>query len=295
MKPNIFLSEKSIVYYTRKINSRSLVDIYNKLEMTSLPGKTAVKISSGEPGGHNFLSPNLIKDLVQGVDGTIVECNTAYKGHRDHTMSHLRVLKDHGFTDIAKCDIMDAQGSMILHPKGKYLKENFVGLNLSNYSFLIDLAHVTGHILGGMGACIKNVAIGCCSKMGKCWVHSAGRNLDQVDMNLPADIFQECMVESAKSIVDYFKWNMAFIAVLNNISIDCDCSDNPAEPVIPDLGIMASKDPLAIDKAAYDMIIESPHAESFIRRFHSRKGHRLFEYGKEFGLGNINYELVFID
>lgn len=285
------------VYYIKDISPENIVRIYNALGRKA-EGRVAVKLSTGEPGGNNFLQPKLIKDLVQGVSGTIIECNTAYGGGRAKTADHLKAAKDHGFTDIANVDIMDAEDDFSIPVKGgKHLTEDFVGGHLKNYDFIVVLSHFKGHAMGGFGGAIKNISIGIASSAGKAWIHSAGKTKDvrQVWGKLPAqDDFLESMAEAAKAVVDYQGDRILYISVLNNLSVDCDCDAHPAAPEMGDLGIMASLDPVALDQACVDMVFNStdPGKIHLTERINSRHGTHTLDYAEQIGMGSKNYELV---
>lgn len=263
------------VYMFKEISPENLVKIYEALGREAT-GKVAVKLSTGEPGGHNFLQPALIKDLVQKVKGTIVECNTAYGGGRADTENHLKAAKDHGFTAIAPVDIMDAEGEVALPVKGgKHLKEDFVGSHYLNYDFTIVLSHFKGHAMGGFGGAIKNISIGIASSAGKAWIHSAGKTKGNPWGNLPPqDDFLESMAEAAKAIVDHCGDKILYISVANNLSVDCDCDSSPEDPKMGDIGILASLDPIALDKACTDLVRASEdHGKiHLIERIDSRNG-----------------------
>ena len=286
------------VYMFKEISPENLVKIYEALGREAT-GKVAVKLSTGEPGGHNFLQPALIKDLVQKVKGTIVECNTAYGGGRADTENHLKAAKDHGFTAIAPVDIMDAEGEVALSVKGgKHLKEDFVGSHYLNYDFTIVLSHFKGHAMGGFGGAIKNISIGIASSAGKAWIHSAGKTKGNPWGNLPPqDDFLESMAEAAKAIVDHCGDKILYISVANNLSVDCDCDSSPEDPKMGDIGILASLDPIALDKACTDLVRASEdHGKiHLIERIDSRNGMHTLEYGEKIGLGSQKYELVKLD
>ena len=288
------------VYFYKEISPENLVKIYEALGRNA-EGKVAVKLSTGEPGGHNFLQPALIKDLVQKVNGTIVECNTAYGGGRADTEKHLKAARDHGFTAIAPVDIMDADGEASLPVKGgKHLKEDFVGENYLNYDFTVVLSHFKGHAMGGFGGAIKNISIGIASSKGKAWIHSAGQTKDvgKVWGNLPPqDHFLESMTEAAKAIIDHCGENILYISVANNLSVDCDCDSSPEDPKMGDIGILASLDPVALDKACTDLVRSSKdHGKiHLIERIDSRHGMHTLEYAEELGMGSQKYELVELD
>jgi len=293
---------KSKVYFTKDISSEGLIKIYKAINR-DLKGNVAVKISTGEPGGHNFLNPNLIKDLVNMLNGTIVECCTAYRGERFDAKSHWEAIKKHGFLDIAPCDIMDEEGEMELHFEGgKHLNGiNYVGNHLANYDSMLMLSHFKGHQMGGFGGALKNMSIGVASKNGKAWIHSAGftSNPDDAWNHVEdQDGFLESMAEACKSVIEYFgPENMAYINVANNLSIDCDCNSNPKKPEIPDIGIYASVDAVALDKACYDAIINSSceGKASFIERMESRNASHIFDEATHLGLGSLDYEIVSLD
>ena len=288
------------VYMYKEINAENLVKIYKALGR-EVKGRVAVKLSTGEPGGHNFLDPNLIKNLVQTVNGTIVECNTAYGGGRANTESHLKAAEDHGFTKIAKVDIMDAEGEVSLPVKGgKHLSEDFVGKNYLNYDFIVVLSHFKGHAMGGFGGAIKNISIGIASSQGKAWIHSAGKtkNPQEAWSNLPPqDDFLESMTEAAKAIVDHCGENILYISVANSLSVDCDCDASPEDPKMGDIGILASLDPVALDRACTDLVRASEdHGKiHLIERIDSRHGMHTLEYAEQLGMGSQKYELVTLD
>ena len=286
------------VYMFKEISPENLVKIYEALGREAT-GKVAVKVSTGEPGGHNFLQPALIKDLVQKVKGTIVECNTAYGGGRADTENHLKAAKDHGFTAIAPVDIMDAEGEVALPVKGsKHLKEDFVGSHYLNYDFTVVLSHFKGHAMGGFGGAIKNISIGIASSAGKAWIHSAGKTKGNPWGNLPPqDDFLESMAEAAKAIIDHCGDKILYISVANNLSVDCDCDSSPEDPKMGDIGILASLDPIALDKACTDLVRASEdHGKiHLIERIDSRNGMHTLEYGEKIGLGSQKYELVKLD
>ena len=288
--------EKAKVYFTKEITEESLIKIYEKLN-TELKGNIAIKISTGEPGGHNYLNPNLIKGLVQKLNGTIVECNTAYEGRRNTTEEHLKAAKEHGFTDIAKVDIMDSEGDMELPVEnGKNLKVNYVGKNLSNYDSMLVLSHFKGHQMGGFGGALKNMSIGIASSRGKAWIHSAGTSFTDF-WNTEQEKFIESMAEADKSVSDYMNGNILYINVMNNLSIDCDCNSNPEDPCMKDIGILSSFDPVALDKACLDLIYNSNDVgrDHMLERIESKKGPHILDYGQEIGIGTKEYELISID
>lgn len=293
---------KSKVYFTKNISSDSLVKIYEALNV-SLKEKVAVKISTGEPGGHNFLNPNLIKPLISKLNGTIVECNTAYKGKRYESKDHWQAIKQHGFLDIAPCDILDEDSEIkIPVSNGKHLKGyNIVGSHIQNYNSMLMLSHFKGHQMGGFGGALKNMSIGVASRNGKAWIHSWG-NTDSTDKMWEftdnQDAFLESMAEACESVISYFKpENMAYINIANNLSIDCDCNSHPADPEMADIGIFASLDPVALDQCCYDQIINSTDTgkTSLVNRMEKMHAIHTVEEACKLGLGSREYEIINID
>lgn len=284
------------VYFARTITAEALTKLYSLLER-DLVGKVAVKISSGEPGGHHFLDPKLIAPLVHAVDGTIVECNTAYQGKRYSTEDHYRAMEDHGFYAIAPCEVLDAEGDLPLPVlAGNHLKENFVGKGLEQYRSMLVLSHFKGHPMGGFGGAIKNIAIGVASSHGKKVVHGAGDPALLWDAD--HDSFLESMAEATKSVLDYLGHeNFAYVSVANNLSVDCDCLSNPAAPEMADIGVFASLDPVAIDQACVDAVYASPDEgkKHLIERIESRNGLHTLEAAERLGLGSRSYTLIEID
>lgn len=293
-------TEASKVLMTSDISPESLVKIYEALGRKAT-GKVAVKISTGEPGGHNFLQPSLIKDLVKKVDGTIVECNTAYEGKRSKTEDHIQAAKDHGFFDIANVDIMDADGEFNIPVKDtKHLKYNIVGNNMKNYDFMINLAHFKGHAMAGFGGVIKNQSIGVASASGKTYIHTGGKteNMSELWENVDdQDAFLESMAASAQAVADYFGDKILYINVMNKLSVDCDCDSNPHDPEMKDIGILASTDPVALDQACLDLVYavkptEGNNNKPLIERIESRHGKHTVDYAERIGLGSKKYELI---
>ena len=288
------------VYFFKEISSDNLVKIYEALGREA-KGKVAVKLSTGEPGGHNFLQPSLIKALVQKVNGTIVECNTAYGGGRADTESHLKAAADHGFTAIAPVVIMDAEGEVELPVEGgKHLKFDIVGKDFLNYDFTIILSHFKGHAMGGFGGAIKNMSIGIASSNGKAWIHSAGKTRVPAEAwkNLPEqDDFLESMAEAAKAVADHCGDRILYISVANNLSVDCDCDASPEEPRMGDIGILASLDPVALDRACTDLVrsSEDPGKVHLIERIDSRHCMHTLDHAEALGMGSQKYELVTLD
>lgn len=284
----------SEVFITKDISPEGMMKVYKALNKKPA-GKVAIKVSTGEPGGHNFLSPDLIKNLVIDVNGTIVECNTAYGGSRSNTAAHMQVAKDHGFAAIAPIDIQDAEGSISLPVKnGKHLTENLVGSHFKNYDSYVVLSHFKGHAMGGFGGAIKNISIGIASAEGKALIHSAGKSRTS-PWGGAQNPFLESMAEAAKTVSDELGGNMLYINVMNRLSVDCDCGSNPAEPDMHDIGILASLDPVALDKASVDLVYAAPDGKSLIERIESRNGTLTLTYAEEIGLGSQQYNLVSVD
>lgn len=286
-----------VVYMTTDISAAGLMAVYKALGRTAT-GKVAVKLHTGEGENSYYLRPELIKDLVQSVNGTIVECNTAYGGSRSNTALHMQVAEDRGFTAIAPVDIMDADGGVeIPVVGGTHLKTDLVGSHFMNYDFFIMLSHFKGHSIGGFGGALKNMSIGIASSQGKSLIHTAGAETTGFGRNVPPAIFTECMAEAAKSVYDYLDHGnkMLYINVMNNISVDCDCVPNPAEPDMHDIGILASLDPVALDQACVDLIYAASDGASVIQRIEFREGTHILEHAQEINFGNREYRLVSID
>ena len=292
---------KSKVYFCKEVSPEKLVDMYKKLDK-ELTGKVAVKVHSGEEGNQNYLKPEFMKPMIDYVNGTVVECNTAYGGERNTTEKHLKTIEKHGWRKLFDFDLMDQEGPDVsLEVKnGKHLKENYVGKNLMNYDSMLVLSHFKGHPMGGFGGALKQLSIGCASSEGKAWIHSAGTNKDQYTLwnNLPEqDAFLESMAEAASSVVNHFNGNMVFINVMANMSVDCDCCAVAEDPCMKDMGILISLDPVAIDQACIDIVTNSddPGKEHFMERVNSRNGIHTIEEAARLGVGSREYELVEID
>ena len=284
----------SIVYMTTDISPKGLMSVYEALGWEPM-GNVAVKLSTGEPPASNYLRPELIADLVQAVDGTIVECNTAYGGSRSETAMHYQVAEDHGFTDIADFQILDENGSISLPvTDGMHLTENFVGAAFADYDSYLILSHFKGHAMAGFGGAIKNISIGLGSGEGKCWIHTAGQSKTS-PWGGDQDAFLESMGEAGRSVVDALDGQIVYINVMNRLSVDCDCDGRPAEPDIHDIGILASTDPVALDQACIDLIYTAEGNASLVNRIESRNGIHTLEHAEEIGLGSRTYELVNID
>jgi len=292
--PHQDASAPATVYFIRDISPESLVRAYQALGV-ELPGKVGVKLSTGESERSNYLRPELIVDLVQLLDGTIVECNTAYGGSRASTAMHLQVAKDRGFTDIAEVDILDAEDSMELPVEGgSRLSVDYVGSHFANYDAFLVLSHFKGHAMAGFGGAIKNISIGFGSSMGKVWIHSGGTRTSGSIWG-DQDPFLESMADAAKAVDSAMGENIVYISVLNRLSVDCDCDGNPDEPDMHDIGILASTDPLAIDQAAVDLVYAMPDSESLVARIESRNGLHTLDAAEAIGLGSRAYNLVVIE
>ena len=292
----------SKVYFTREITPQAVVRLYHDLGI-ELPGRVAVKVHSGEKGNQNFLHPEFWKPMVEEVHGTIVECNTAYgdatAGVRDHTESHLKLMDEHGWTKYFPVDLMDAEGPDVVWPvlNGRVLKENRLGRHIENYDAMLVLAHFKGHPAGGYGGALKQLAIGCASRAGKALIHSGGRTDDRFETwKLHADntVFPEAMADAASSVTAHFKEKIAFINVMKNLSVDCDCCAVAEDPCMRDIGILASLDPVAIDQACIDLVSGSddPGREHFMERVNSRNGIHTIEAAAALGMGQREYELI---
>lgn len=285
-------ADTPIVYMTTDISSQGLMNIYQALS-ASPSGKIAVKLSTGEPGS-NYLRTDLIGELVQSLEGTIVECNTAYGGSRANTAMHYQVAEEHGYTAIADVDIMDEDGSMtLLVEGGDNLTENYVGAHFADYDYYVILSHFKGHSMAGFGGAIKNISIGIASSEGKSHIHSGGTGGSMWGGS--QDAFLESMAEAGKSVADYLNGNILYINVMNRLSVDCDCDGRPAEPDMHDIGILASYDPVALDQACVDLVYGAEDGQSMIERIESRNGLHTLEQAERIGLGSREYELVSID
>ena len=285
------------VYFTKDISPAGMMAIYNKLGREAT-GKVAVKLSTGEAGNTHYLSPDLIKELVQKVNGTIVECNTAYGGSRASTALHRQVIEDHGFTKIAKVDILDEEGEISLPVTGgKHLTQDVVGSHFANYDFVLVLTHFKGHAMGGFGGALKNISIGFASPRGKVIIHTAATRESGSIWYDKQDDFLESMAEAAKAVSDSLDGGkrIMYISVMNHLSVDCDCDGNPAKPDMHDIGILGSLDPVALDQACVDLVYKAPDGGSLIKRMESRHGIHTVEHAAEIGLGTRDYDLVNID
>ena len=292
----------SVVYMTKEITPEALISIYQALGVPA-EGRVAVKISTGESAKSNYLRPELIKDLVQLVNGTIVECNTAYGGNRSTTANHRKAIEERGFNQIAAVDIMDEDDTMHLPVTDtKHLKYNIVGSHLANYDFMINLAHFKGHAMGGFGGVLKNQSIGVASSSGKIYIHTGGKSQSNWT-SVEQDDFLESMAASAQSVHNYFKQpgkNIIYINVMNNMSVDCDCDGNPSAPCLRDIGILASTDPVALDQACLDLVFNHTNsngddAKPLVDRINKKHGVHTVEHAEKIGLGSRKYTIISID
>ena len=290
--------EKSKVYFTKEITPESVVKMYDTLGV-KLNGKVAVKLHSGEEGNQNYLRPEFVKKIVEYVNGTVVECNTAYEGSRNSTEKHKKLLEDHGWSKYFYVDLMDAEGpdKVLKIENGKILKENFVGKNIDRYDSMLVLSHFKGHPMGGYGGALKQLSIGCASSEGKAWIHSAGRSKDQFKIwgDLPEqDKFLEAMADAASSVHNLFKGRNVYINIMKNLSVDCDCCSVAENPCMADIGILASTDPIAIDQACIDLVYNSkdPGRDHFVERVERQNGIHTIEAAAELGFGTREYELI---
>ncbi len=284
---------KAKVYFSKEITPEKVVELYKQLGV-ELPGKVAVKVHSGEEGNQNFLRPPFWKPMIELVKGTVVECNTAYEGARDTTVKHMKLVKKHGWTEYFDVDIMDSEGpDMVLDiPEGKRIKKNLVGKNLANYDSMLVLSHFKGHPMGGYGGAIKQLSIGVASSAGKAYIHGAGE--PEKIWTADHDSFLESMADAASAVIDYFKGNIAYINVMKNMSVDCDCCAVAEDPCIADIGILASLDPIAIDQACIDLVYacKDKGRDHLLQRIESRNGIHTIEAATELGYGSREYELI---
>lgn len=289
---------KSKVYFTRTITPESVIKMYDKMGKR-LSGRVAAKVHSGEEGNQNFLHPEFWKPIIDYVHASVVECNTAYDGARNSTDKHKALMDNHGWTKYFDVDIMDAQGNdLVLDiPNGAVLKKNYLGKNIENYDSMLVLSHFKGHPMGGYGGALKQLSIGCASSAGKAYIHSGGYTDDQKivwEHCAPQDSFLEAMADSAGSVVEYFKGNIAYINIMANLSVDCDCCAVAEDPCMADIGILASDDPVAIDQACIDLVYASDDKgrEHMIERIESRHGIHTVEAAAALGIGSREYELI---
>ena len=291
---------KSKVYFTKEITSESLVKIYEALGI-ELKGNVGVKLHSGEKGNQNYLRPDFMKELIDKVGGTVIECNTAYDGARNTTEKHKELMKEHEWDKYYKVDIMDSEGDTTLDiPNGKIIKKDYVGKHINNYDSILVLSHFKGHPMGGFGGALKQLSIGFASSAGKAYIHTAGTTTDMNDLwnNIPSqEKFIESMADAASAVHNKFKGNIAYINVMKNMSVDCDCCAKAEDPCMEDIGILASTDPVAIDKACLDLVYNSTDKgkDHLIERIESRQGNHIIDASTSIDFGNSNYELININ
>ncbi|MCF0113780.1 MAG: DUF362 domain-containing protein [Erysipelotrichaceae bacterium] len=289
---------KSKVYFTKTITPEKVIEMYDLLGVT-LEGKVACKVHSGEKGNQNFLRPNFWRPIIEHVNGTVVECNTAYGGERNDSVKHKKLLTAHGWTTSFKVDLLDEEGPdlRLEIPEGKAIKYNLLGKNIENYDSMVVLSHFKGHPMGGYGGALKQLSIGCASSAGKSIIHSAGVTDDQNILwknTAPQDVFLEAMADAAKSVVDYFEGKIVYLNIMANMSVDCDCCAVAEDPCIKDIGILASTDPIAIDQACIDLVRKSTDVgrDHLLERIESRHGEHTIEAAAELGFGSREYELI---
>ena len=284
---------KSKVYFTREITPEGVLRLYQMLGK-ELPGKVATKLHSGEVGNQNFLKPDFWKPIIDHVNGTVVECNTAYEGQRNTTEKHLQTLSKHGWSEHFKVDLLDAEGPdlELAIPEGKVIKKNYIGKDIVNYYSMLVLSHFKGHPMGGYGGALKQLSIGVASSYGKAYIHGAGEP-DKI-WTADHDLFLESMADAAKSVVDYFKGNTAYVNVMKNMSVDCDCCAVAEDPCMKDIGILVSLDPVAIDQACIDLVYASddPGRDHLVERIETRNGVHTIEAAAALGIGSREYELI---
>ena len=284
---------KAKVYFSREITPEKVVALYEAAGKT-LPGKVAVKLHSGEEGNQNFLKPEFWKPMIEAVNGTVVECNTAYEGQRNTTEKHVALLEKHGWSKYFTVDLLDAEGPdlELLIPNGKRIQKNFVGKDMVNYDSMLVLSHFKGHPMGGFGGALKQLSIGCASSYGKAYIHGAGE--PEKIWTADHDSFLESMADAASSVVDYFKGNMVFVNVMKNMSVDCDCCAVAEDPCMKDIGILVSLDPVAVDQACLDLVYaaDDPGRDHLIERIESRHGVLTVEAAAALDVGSREYELV---
>ncbi len=291
---------KAKVYFSKEITPESIVKMYEVLEKT-LKGKVAVKLHSGEKGNQNYIKPEMVKKIVEHVNGTVVECNTAYEGARDTTEKHQKLMEEHGWTKYFKVDIMDSEGEdkVLEIPNGKVIKKNYVGNHIDNYDSMLVLSHFKGHPMGGYGGALKQLSIGVASGKGKRYIHCVGKENGSYEDMFQVDQlkFLEAMADSASSVAKKFEGNIVYINIMCNMSVDCDCCRVAEDPCIQDIGILASLDPVAIDQACIDLVTKSEDKgrDHLLERIHSKQGTHTIDVAEELGMGSKEYELISID
>ena len=293
--------EKSRVYYVKDVTAENLVKLYKMLGINLKP-RVAVKLHSGERGNQNYLKPEFFKPMIDYVNGTVVECNTAYAGARNTTEKHKELITEHGWDKYFAVDLLDAEGPDLVVPiqNGAILDKNILGKDITKYNSMLVLSHFKGHPMGGYGGALKQLSIGCASSAGKAYIHTAGKTTKQEELwqNVAKqNDFLDAMADASKTVVDMFKGNIAFINVMANMSVDCDCCAVAEDPCLKDMGILASTDPVAIDQACIDLVYNSndPGKEHFVERVESRNGTRTIDTAYRLGVGNKEYELVLVD
>lgn len=293
--------EKSRVYFSKIITEENIVKIYKALNK-ELKGKVAVKVHSGEEGNQNYLRPEFMRPIVNYVNGTVVECNTAYEGMRNLTEKHKKLMEDHGWTKYFDVDIMDFEGPDLKLdiPNGYVIKENFLGKNIVNYDSMLVISHFKGHPMGGYGGALKQLSIGCASSAGKAWIHTAGKTKNQAELwnNIPAqDTFLEAMADAASSVAKYFNGNIVYINIMVNMSVDCDCCAVAEDPCMKDIGILSSLDPIALDQACIDLVYNSndPGRNHLVEIIERQNGRHIIDAASKLGFGSKDYELIEID
>ena len=288
--------EKAKVYFTKEITPESVVRLYDTLGV-KLNGKVAVKLHSGEEGNQNYLRPEFVENIVKHVNGTVVECNTAYDGARNTTEKHEKLMESHGWSKYFDVDIMDSESpdKSLEIPDGFMIKKDYVGKHIDNYDSMLVLSHFKGHPMGGYGGALKQLSIGVASSYGKAYIHGAGKPEDLWTAN--HDSFLESMADAAYAVHNYFKGNVVYINVMKNMSVDCDCCAVAEDPCLKDMGVLISTDPIAIDRACLDLVINSNDEgkEHFLERVNSRNGMHTIEVAEKHGFGTTNYELIDID
>ena len=293
------MEEKSKVYFTRVLEPSSLIKLYKELGV-ELPGKVAVKLHSGEKGNQNYLKPEFVKEIINYVNGTVVECNTAYDGARDTTEKHIELMKEHGWSNFFTVDILDSENDIVLeNPNGEIIKKNYVGENIKNYDSMLVLSHFKGHPMGGFGGALKNISIGLASSKGKRYIHCNGvENASYEDMfSADHDSFLKSMADACKTIKDYYQENIVYINSMVNMSVDCDCCATAKDPSMKDIGILASTDPVALDQACIDLVYNStdPGRDELVERIELRNGLLTISAAEKQNVGNREYELINID
>lgn len=288
------------VYFIKGVTQENLIKVYESLNI-ELKGKVAVKLHSGEQGNQNYIKPEFVKPIIDKVNGTVVECNTAYEGARNTTEKHKKLISEHNWTKYFDVDIMDEDGDLQIDiPNGKVIKKNYLGKNIKNYDSMLVLSHFKGHPMGGYGGALKQLSIGCASSNGKTYIHTAGASKDQTKLwdNLPEqDKFLESMADAASSVHNMFKNNIAYINIMCNMSVDCDCCAVAEDPCMKDIGILASTDPIAIDQACIDLVYNSNDKgkDHLIERIERQNGIHTIEAADELGFGSRKYELIEIN